>query len=88
MAGEGKHIGLVDRHDGAFDLVGKSAEIAPPFRMIFELTEHFGKEFSVVVNLDFGEPFGIRGHQVRQPQHQFAALGRGHRCPRALAHDA
>jgi len=83
---ESESVGLVDRHDGALDLVGEAAEIAPPLGMIDELAAHLGKQLAVVADLDLGQPVGVGGDEIGELQHELAAGRRRHLRPRPVAH--
>ena len=85
VARPGHHVRFVDGHHRALDLVGQATEIAPPLAMVVKLSAHFGHQLAVVAHLDLGKAIGVLGHELGQPNHQLAALGRQHRGPRAFA---
>ena len=86
MAREGQNIGLVDRHYAALHLVGQTAKVAPPLGVVGQLPAHLSQQFAVVAHLNFGQPLGVLGDQIGQPQHQLATVGGGHAGPGARGH--
>ena len=82
----GEGIGLVDRHQAAFELVDEPAEIPPPFRMVAKLAQHLGHELAIVAHLDFGEPFRVRSDEIAELAHRLAARRCRHLRPGATPH--
>ena len=81
---EGEMVGLVDRHDGALNLVGETAEVAPPFGIVVDLSQHLGEQLAVVAHLDFGQSLRVGRDQIGELHHQLAPAGRRHGGPRSF----
>jgi hypothetical protein len=76
-----ERVGLVDRDDLTFDLVGEPAVVVVPLRHVGGLRAHFGVELAVVAHFDFRERFRFVGDQVAELAQQRAAPGGGHLRP-------
>ena len=74
-------VGLVDRDDRAFDLVGEPAVVVIPLRHVGGLRAHLGVELAVVAHFDLGERLRFLGDQIAELAQQRAALRRGQLRP-------
>ena len=83
VAGVGEHVGLVDRHHRALDLVGEPTEVIEPLRDVTDLPAHLGIELAVVLHLGRGKMIDVTQNQIAELAQKLAALRRMHVRPRA-----
>ena len=67
---------LVERDDGAFDLVRQAAEVVVPLRHVVELRAHLGDQLAVVQHFDLGQPLRVLRDQIAELAQQCTALSR------------
>jgi len=67
---------LVDRNEGALDLVGEAAEIIVVLRNVAKLAELFCNQLAVIGDFDARELFRVARDQIAEAGQQPAALAR------------